>query len=515
MAITDQNAERELLVTLEPSTDGGSTTTPLYVGTRDYTTEPTDSPANTLFLGVVTGRPSFRRSLFRPGRIGGLSIPGRGSIVLRNGALPGSNVGELDAWLSYLWPGRRFTTRLKEVGSAFSTAEIKAKGFIADLDYDRGTITLPIRDRQDQERLPFASATYTGAGGFNGGDDLTGKRRPYGYGLCRNVPAVLVDTANRWYDLHNGQIDSVISVRDNGVDYPSDASNPPASGKHYQDLTNGRIRLGNVPAGTVTVDFRGSKYGGTYVSAAATIFRRMAVLHLGLTDPTDLDTSSFTALGTANSSEVGIWTGTEVVSFGEVADRLLDSVGAFRTFTEADLLQVGRIEAPDIVDADDADCALAIGPDDIVRDSMKRVNPGLPPSEIVLKYRKNWSPQDPDAIAAAVSAADRLLYSEEWRQVVAAAASASAYPTAASLVLESLIDDATAAGTEASRLATMLGTRRDVFQMTLGADALALALNDQVWLTHDGFGLSAGRAGRVIGTDPDWVNGRNTVEIWC
>lgn len=61
----------------------------------------------------------------------------------------------------------------------------------------------------------------------------------------------------------------------------------------------------------------------------------------------------------------------------------------------------------------------------------------------------------------------------------------------------------------------MLGTRRDVFQMTLGADALALALNDQVWLTHDGFGLSAGRAGRVIGTDPDWVNGKNTVEIWC
>lgn len=514
MAITDQAAERQLLITLEPSTDGGATTTPLYVGDRDYATAPADAPANVLFRGVVKGRPTFKRSLWRPGRIGGLSIPGRGTIVLGNGAAPGSLSGELDPWLAYLWQGRRWRMWIKEVGAAFSTAELVASGLIADLDYGRWSVTLPLRDRQDIERRPLQSATYSGAGGFDGTSAHAGKRRPLGFGVCRNAPAINVDPVNRWWDLHNGQIEEVIEVRDNGVVYPNDAANPPAAGFHYRDLANGRIRLGNDPNGALRVDFKGSKQGGTYVETVATIFRRMATTHMGLADPADLDTASFTALDTANAAVVGFWSGLEIVTFGEAADRLLDSIGAFRTWTADDRLQVGRFEAPTITGPTDSDCALVITANDIVRDSMRRINPGTPPSEVVLKYRKNWGPQDADAIAGAVSAANRLAYSEPWRQVAAAAASSAAYPYAEPLELESLLDTDAAAAAEAARLASLLGTRRDMFGNRIGADGLALNLNDQVWMSHDGFNLAAGKAFRVIGTDPDRVGGFNAVEYW-
>ncbi len=519
MPITDQAAERMVLLKLEPyDPSGGGAVVSLYVADRDYATAPGDTPANTAFAGVVVGAPTFKRSLHRDRKIGGLSIPARGAIVLGNGSLPGQVAGELDDWLGYRWSGRSFTLWIKEVGAAWSAAVQKAKGRIADLDYDRDTLSLSIRDRQEDERKPFQTATYSGGGGFDGGDDLKGKFKPLGFGKVRNVPAVPVDTDDLWFDLHDGAIEAVDAVRDNGVALASDPSNPPGAGgpnKYYADLANGRIRLRDEPAGLVAADFQGSKTAGVYVSSAAKIVRRILAERGGLVDPTDFDTAAFDALHTANPAAVGVWVGPDGASIGEILDQLLDTVGGFRTFTEDDLVTVGRVEAPDIAVADDADCALEITADDVVEGTLKRVNPGLPPSSIVPRYRRHYASQDADALAGGVSAADRLTYSQEWRAgAPVTAASSTEFPSAEPLEVDLLFDDAADAAAEASRLATMLGTARDVFELVVGAEGLGLQLNDQVWLSHDRFGLTEGRAFRVIGLDPDWVGGVCGLTLW-
>lgn len=116
-----------------------------------------------------------------------------------------------------------------------------------------------------------------------------------------------------------------------------------------------------------------------------------------------------------------------------------------------------------------------------------------------------------------MSEARRAFLASEWRDAVASdAAVKNAYPLAQEISEETLLIDATAAATEATRRQGIRSILRHRYEVVLAltAETMTLDLGDVVSLTHDRYDLSDGELFRVIGLEPDAATGRLTVHLW-
>src|SRR5690606_16385768 len=104
-------------------------------------------------------------------------------------------------------------------------------------------------------------------------------KKPLCYGRVLNVTPVFVNSSNLAYQAHDGPVEDIDQVYDNGVVLVFDTDKTGSefdsytvpSGKYATDISRGLFKLGSLPAGMITCDVYGDKTGGIYVHSVADI----------------------------------------------------------------------------------------------------------------------------------------------------------------------------------------------------------------------------------------------------
>lgn len=105
----------------------------------------------------------------------------------------------------------------------------------------------------------------------------------------------------------------------------------------------------------------------------------------------------------------------------------------------------------------------------------------------------------------------------EWREVVDTDNDVQTeYLLAPELTVTTLIDDATDAATEAARVQALRGTRRHRYEfvVSLTGETIDLDLGSTIQISHDRFGLAAGKNFVVISVEPDAQKKTLRLGVW-
>lgn len=228
--LKDSTAVRCVLVEVDVKLSGGSLVT-RYLSNTGYVTSATDTPANTNYSPVVSGGVKFTESVSLDGTFS-LSY---GDVELCN------TLGDLDTWLNDYWTNRRIKIFIGDKTWIRDDFYQIFDGIVTGVDTrKRDTINLKLSDKLQRLNNPVTETKL--AGSTANADKLI----PLCFGECHNVEPLLVDPATHEYQVHNGAIEDIIEVRDNGV---------PVSVTKF--LTTGKFRLASTPAGVITASVQG------------------------------------------------------------------------------------------------------------------------------------------------------------------------------------------------------------------------------------------------------------------
>ena len=208
------------------------TSTPRYISTFPYSTLPTDTPANVMYLPVLASSFAFTERMSLDGSIN-LSV---GTLELHN------EDGILDSWLDEVWVNRTISVRVGDVSWPRSDFRVVFSGVIAELAANGPTrLSIVLRNKLERLNTP---ATETVLGGTTANKD---RLLPVTLGECHNVTPLLVNPAEHEYRWHTGAAERLIDVRDEGVPV---AATP--------NLAAGTFKLVKSPKGAITASVQGA-----------------------------------------------------------------------------------------------------------------------------------------------------------------------------------------------------------------------------------------------------------------
>lgn len=461
---------RARVVLVEVSPAIGGTPTLMYLSDRHYTTSAGETPAHTSYTACITGDVSISESL----NIDGAASISTGDIELENSA------GQRDDWLTYVWANAPVEVFMGDATWPRADFRKMFVGVVNTLESrSRDVLNLTLQDKLQRLNQPISEQLL--GGGTANKDALL----PLVFGEAHNISPLLVDPATLEYQAHNGQIEDVVEVRDNG-----DVRTV------TEFLSTGKFRLSAARVGTVTCTVQGSKLGGVYLTNVAQIVQRI-VLSYGNAATRftsgDLDAANLSAFAAANPQQVAVVVASRENQLG-VCQQLAASVGAQVVISSLGLLRLVKIELPA------PGTAVAIGPEDYDLNNLSIAQRVPVKASVKLGYARNWTPQ-PTGLAAGLVDSVQNLLGREWLTVTATDATvATAYQQATEPAMrETLLIGESDAQAEASRELNLYKVQRTVFSATCGAHLLLTELGQSVTLTGSRFGLSDGKNGMVIG----------------
>lgn len=478
--LSSDNARRCILV--EASVYSGGSETVRYLSNRGYTTSPTDTPANTVYRALIKDGIKLTERL---------SLDSQATLSWGDIELFNPN-GSLDSWLNDIWDNRNVSVFFGDSEWARSDFRLIFKGTLGSVgSRSRDTINLSLRDSMQRLNSPITDVKL---GGSTTNKD---KLIPLTFGECHNVSPLLVDPTLHDYQVHNGAIEDIIEVRDNGT--PISVT---------KDLATGKFRLNNSPVGTITCSVQGDKpttYTDTIANSIKAIVKNYGVASNRLTD-SDIDLTNFSDFNTANPAPIGIYID-EKTNVIDACQQLAGSVGAQVMMSRLGKLQLKRIDFPP------SGTPFAIKPKNIVEKSLSIESLEDVTAAVKIAYCKNWTVES--NLQTVIPEEHKSLFGQEWLTTTATNSTAATQykkltePTQK----ETLLLKSTDAATEASRLLGVISTQRKVVRMTGFAELFQLELGQAVTLTFPRFGLNAGVSGVVIGLEPDWMEARITVKV--
>lgn len=446
-----------------------------------------------------------------------------GAISAGGGEIAAVNDGGLDELVT------DYATNGREV--SMWVAPKKSKNFPADysLIY-RGTIKLitstfdtlkiQISDKMQSLEKPLLQTKYLGnnvlPNGLEGvAGDIKGERKPRVYGAPKNFSPYLVNTASLIYQVSDKPC-TVSAAYSRGVpwtfsgnyatiaDLQNVALNPPSAGyKVYSGVDGCYIKVGSVPAGTVTVDAATTETRCAELIKTIALDAGIALADIYLDDVAALNVITY---------QCGAWVSGETTAL-QAMSFIASGIGAYFSFDRLGKLRMSRLEAPSGLPV------FEIFPDIVSKIelvSTADTDQGVPAKTLTLEYAKNYTVQtDLDNTAAASRAA---FAAAEWRHAVATSASAAAlYVDAPEITVEtSLVNEADALA-ESTRRIEQLQSRR-VFEVTASADDgspySTVDIGDVIRVTYPRFGLDNGEIFRVIGIVYDTRLSEITLRIW-
>lgn len=486
-----------------------------------YVTKPGNSLPNVFFSPCIITPPSLSLNIFSDGRTYGRSSVGVGELVLNNAD------GEFDWLIDAGLDGRSFVMKLgPENGDYDNDFVAVLTGSMSQTEFSRTRVTIRLRDRQGQLDIALQANKYagtnSGASGVEGlPSDIAGQPKPLCYGKCLNVAAVPVNTTALIYQVHDGNIQALDAVYDKGIALTGggDVANLAAlqaasisAGQYKTCLALGMFRLGATPAGRVTADVQGDKTGGTYVSSAGSIAKRILEGPGGISSA-DIPGAVISALNSDNNSTVGFYASSEM-SVLDALDAVLGSIGAWYAFDRLGKFNASVLKAPSGTPVTIFDEANIMASEMQVTADEGR---GLPAYRLMLDYGRSWTVQSGDDVAAGVNDARRAQISSQWRTVVSTDSSVKTkHLLSPEIQQQSLLIDAAAAATEAARRHALYKVRRDYWQLRVQLDQgnAQLDLGDVIEMVTSRFGYSAGRLLLITGNELDPKNNRTTLRVW-
>lgn len=291
-----------------------------------------------------------------------------------------------------------------------------------------------------------------------------------------------------------------------------DDTKAPAAGTYKAYLAGGYIRLGSPPAGLVTADVT---QGASAADRTAGHLFEAVLTKLGHVSGTDWSAADVTTLDAINAAVLGYWSGTDEVMGSDVLNQIAASVGAWWGVDRTGVFRIQRFEDPA-----GKDPVLELTADDL-KASLERVptqdpGNGLPTYRTIVRHSRKYATQDTD-LAGGVSDSRRGEIKERWREAVSTDATVQVpYLLAREQVYETLLAEADDADTEAARLQTLRGKRRDRFEtaLELNSETEILDFGSIVRVTHPRFGLSAGKVFVVIMVDSDVEKKTLAIGVW-
>lgn len=490
MTISDATYEKWLLadrtrcVLVEAVAYSGGSEVTRYFSNCAYVTGPAEVPANTPYDDILVAD-SVRFTVELAELFTGRSLPAWGDLEVMN------ENGERDDWLDDAWDGRALRIYLGDPTWDRADFRLILDGVAADIGSTRrDRLSLKVRDKTWMLNV---AAQTTLVGGTTANKD---QPKPLAYGQCFNVEPVLDDASLHRYLVHDGQVEDITDVRDNGVTVA-----------YTKDLANGRFTLSAAPAGRITADVKGAKPGGSYLTTCSDIVQDLVTSHSQLTT-SDIDATNFAAFETDCPQTLGLYVRSRT-NLMELLDALVTSVGGFWTFSRGGLLQLGRLEAPS------GSPALSLTADDVKRDQLAIHRRDLPIATLRLGYARNWTPQA-DGLAGAVSEANRALYAAEHQVSKDENAGLTTTWKLARRpdLIPTLIAGSSDAGTEVARRRALFDTPRTVYRAETFMGPYKVNAGDVVSLDHPRFGFSGGALAVVVGFEERLARRGVTLKLW-
>lgn len=471
------------IVLVEAQAYSGGLLVTRYMSNYPFVSAPADTPANQAYDDLVLSIPQFTTKMSE--QFTGQSTPSWGDAEIAN------ENGDRDSWLDDAWDGRSLKLYLGDKSWPKSDFRKILDGTIADIyAKDQRTLALKIRDKQWALNVPAQTNMITGT---TANTDLP---KPLCYGQCFNTEPVLIVAATHQYQDHDGAVNAISTVYDNGVGVGSTPT-----------IANGTFVLTAAPAGRITADMQGAKPGGAYLTKCADIMQHLITTHSTLTAG-DLDAASFTAFNITAAQALGLYV-RDRQNLIELLDALIKSVGGWYGFSRDGLLQLGRLEDPT-----GGVSVLDLTNDDVVEGSIRCIRriPAL--TTIRLGYRKNWTVQT-DGIAGAATEARRADLASDY--LVSKALDASiktAHPLALEPDLEGTLMTVQAdCDAEAARRLALWGVTRNVYALDCFSAPARVSIGQVIKLTHPRFGFTAGAKAVVVSITEQPTKNRLSLEI--
>lgn len=461
---------------------GGVTTR--YLSNKSFVSSPASTPANIAYDDIVADVPAFNVQMSE--QFAGHLAGSWGDLVITN------ENGVRDEWLNDAWDGRGITLLLGD--AAWDRDDFRAvmSGVAADIvALDRNRLALRIRDKTWATNVAVQTALI-------GGSTANANRLvPLCFGPCFNIEPPLITAATHEYQVHDGAVNDIPDVRDNGV-----------SVAYTKDLSHGKFTLNAAPAGRITCDVQGAKPGGSYIVTGADIIEHLITTRTALGSG-DIDATSFSDFNTLCPQTLGLYI-SDFMSVGTALDQLVQSVGGFWTFDRDGLLTLGRLDAPT------GTPDLELIADDIAFRGLKPTSRILPVATYRLGYKKNWTLQ-PDGLAGAVTEANRALFAAPEQVVTEDNAGVTTTYLLARTpdVVSTLLTDATEAQTECTRRATLWSTLRQTYTASCFAAPFTTRLGQIVNGDFPRYGFAGGKLGTVIGIREFPTRGRVELRLFA
>lgn len=461
----------------------------LCIATRGFVTKGGDDPPNTVFKGVIKTVGSFSQRMNEV--LQGRATQGFGTITLRN------NNGDLDDWLRYNWDGRPCEVLVGAGTWRLCDFMFCARGTTERIEAVSWN-DLAFRLRDGSNLLARRIQETTIASGPNEGRPI-----PITLGQAFNASPVLIDEVTSEYQYHDGPTTLLFDVRESGDS---------VIGSVVPDNPTGTFAFTASPAGQITCDPRvalGSP--GDYSHLG--IFTEVLVNRSALEN----DQLAVTIPGTTGlpqNDTAGMYIGPEYRNTDTVLEEVVISAGGFGAWNRWGEYYGARL----LLDPDDLTALFELVADNLTLRKLKPKRIILPGSARQLKYKKNYTVQDPGSIVGIVGEADRNLFSTDASIYTALVSGPFNLDDPTEHLLARQIDPLPTLNYDSASAATNFNEygkwKRTVavFEFETRKRALEMELGHCINLTHSRYGFDAGAKGVIVGIEKNYRSRTALVE---
>jgi len=486
-----------------------------YAATNWFISRSTDVPANTEFVGALDAALRFDRSI-EGGQNGysgfsdnvseltlinadGIYDSFAGALSV-NGQPIKVSIGQTDDSGLVVAPYAMFAQVATFVGERYRVS--------------RQALTIEMRDNS----LPVVTETtqnnvYGGSGELDGPDALAGKRKPFLDGVVFNVTPTLVIPGELLYQLNDGALTSIDSVKDGGAaltlfqDYANVAALRAAGaalsiprGFYGTSISDGYFLLGGAPAKQITADAT-----GTHLKTADIITAILATVAGG----PSLDTASFTRVNSIQPATVGYFLDSNATeTCAETLTKLMTGIGGwwgimpvgtliidvFTVPSSTQVLAFYNTQGGDMLDIDRTALPQSVDP---------------PPHRRRVIYQRNYTVMT-DIVGSVIETYPALADALRGPYQLATTSDARSnavlakYPSAPDPdPIESYFANQGDAQTEANRIFDLYSQGFSAFRFTLKNQVFVHQIGQVVNVTDSRLGLSGGKYLRLVSLSDD------------
>jgi hypothetical protein len=472
------------MIILEVFVNVGGIEITRYLSTHSYNTSASDVPANTHYDPILALSGMRYTEQISPTSEASLSM---GDIEIYN------NGGMRDAWLNDVWVNRQAQAFIGDPKWVRSDFRMIYNGIIEDIALkSRDVLALKLRDKLQRLNTPISSAIL---GGTTANKD---QALPYCFGEVHNMTPLLIDPAALRYQVHNGESQYIIEVRDNGV--------PVA---HTDMVVNSTFVLNAPPVGQITASVQGDNLANVYFNTVSSLIQRLATKR-GQMDTrftlNDLDGANLAAFEAAHPDPVGIYLDSRT-NILTICQMLASSIGAQIIMSRLGLLQLIQFTIPGI------GTPTVVLARHMVEKSLSQVSRTEVVGSVKIGYNKNWTVQT--GLLTAITADQKDLFTKEWlMSTVNNAAVETQYRLKGVTVQQdTMLIRQVEADVEVARRLALWQVPRTEYQFEGTSEMLSLTLGQAVTVFNKRYGMVNGVTGIVTSLAPDWMNGHITVKF--